>query len=108
MKRGEIYWVDIPARSPEGREISKRRPCVILSVTILNKARSTVVVVPLTSNGRTAPPIALGVASVGPMSVAVCDQIFAVDKNRVRDRQGQLSAPDLARLDECVREILGL
>ena len=107
MKRGDIHWVDIPGRVPEGREIAKTRPCVVVSMTALNKIRVTVVVVPLTSNGKAAPPVAIPMRSAGHTSVAVCDQLFAVDRRRVRDRIGSLSAADLAGLDDGLRMLLG-
>ena len=108
MNRGDIHWVEIPARTPEGREISKTRPCAIVSVAALNIARSTVVVVPLTSNGKAAPPVAIFVPSAGKNAVAVCDQLFAVDKNRVRNKASVLSPADLASLDMSLRRLLGL
>jgi mRNA interferase MazF len=108
MDRGDIYWVDIPARTPEGREITKARPCVVISVAALNKARSTIVMLPLTSNGKAAPPIALFTPSAGKNSVAVCDQLLAVDKRRMRNKAGQLSAKDLEAVDDSLRMLLGL
>jgi mRNA interferase MazF len=108
MNRGDIYWVEIPNRIPTGREIAKTRPCVIVSVAALNKARSTVVMVPLTSNNKTYPPIAIAVPSAGINSVAVCDQVFAVDKLRLSSQKGQLDQADLELLDESLRLLMGL
>lgn len=108
MNRGDIYWIDIPDRNPPGREISKTRPCVIVSVAALNAARRTVIVVPLTSNNKVYPPIAIAVPSAGMNSVAVCDQVFAVDKLRLGSRKGQLVESELELLEESLRLLLGL
>jgi mRNA interferase MazF len=108
MNRGEIYWVAIPDRIPGGREITKTRPCIVASVTALNNARRTVIVVPLTSNNKAYPPIAIAVPSAGINSIAVCDQVFAVDKARLGSRKGQINAADLELLDESLRLLLGL
>ncbi len=108
MNRGDIYWIDIPERIPSGSEIAKTRPCVVVSVAALNKARRTVIVVPLTSNNKAYPPIAIAVPSAGVNSVAVCDQVFAVDKSRLGSRKGQLATGDLEVLDESLRLLLGL
>ncbi|MFM9976323.1 MAG: type II toxin-antitoxin system PemK/MazF family toxin [Beijerinckiaceae bacterium] len=108
MDRGDIYWVDIPDRTPEGREITKSRPCIVISVPALNKARSTVVMLPLTSNAKAAPPIALFTPSAGKDSVAVCDQLLAVDKRRIRNKAGQLSQKDREAVDDSLRMLLGL
>ena len=45
VKRGEVYWVNLDPTV--GAEIKKRRPCVIVSLSVLNDQRLTVVVVPL-------------------------------------------------------------
>ena len=108
LSRGDIHWVALPARDPRGAEIEKRRPCVILSLTGANAFRKTVVVVPLTSQQRDAPPILIALVSAGGDSKAVCDQLLAVDKRRILDRMGKLSPPDMRLLEESVRKVLGL
>lgn len=106
MKRGEVWWVDLdPTR---GSEIQKTRPAVILTVDALNRARRTVVVVPLSSSATPRPPIVVSVPSAGSGSVAVCDQVRAVDKTRLVRQIGQLSAPDLLALGNGVRQVLGV
>ena len=48
MKRGEIYYANL---SPAvGSEIAKRRPVLIISNDINNRAATTVTILPLTSN----------------------------------------------------------
>jgi mRNA interferase MazF len=106
--RGEIYWVNFPKRSPRGAEIEQTRPCVVLSLTRVNEVRRTVLVVPLTSSPEPVPPIAVAVPSAGPGSVAVVDQLTAVDKGRLRRRVGALSAADLTTVEDSLRMILRL
>ena len=77
IERGEIWWVNLDPTV--GREIKKRRPCVVVSANELNRVRGTPVVVPLSSSPEAAPPIVLSVPSAGKNSVAVVDQIRAVD-----------------------------
>jgi mRNA interferase MazF len=108
VEKGDIYWVDIPARTPQGREIAKARPCIVVSVRALNIARSTVLMVPLSSNGKAYPPISIRMASAGASSVAVCDQLLAVDKARIRNLAGRLTRAELAMLDDSLRVIIGL
>ena len=108
LKRGDIHWVDFPKRDPKGSEIEKTRPCVILSLSSVNNLRRTVVVVPLTSSPEPVPPVAIAVPSAGPDSVAVCDQVTAMDKRRVKNRSGSLSARDLQAIEQSVRLVLGL
>ncbi|MEA5510274.1 type II toxin-antitoxin system PemK/MazF family toxin [Crocosphaera sp. UHCC 0190] len=48
MKRGEIYYANLdPAM---GSEMAKRRPVLIVSNDINNRAASTITILPLTSN----------------------------------------------------------
>lgn len=106
MKRGEVWWVDLaPTR---GSEIRKRRPAVIITVDALNKARRTVVVVPLSSSATPRPPIVVAVPSAGPDSTVVCDQLRAVDKSRLDCKAGDMSAADLKAIMDGLRIILGM
>ena len=89
-------------------EIQKRRPAVILTVNALNRARGTVVVVPLSTSAKPRPPIALPLSSAGADSVAVCDQLCAADKTRFGEKICDLSTHDLAALADAVKIILGL
>lgn len=106
MNRGDIYWVDL---SPtQGSEIKKIRPCVLIGATPINKARSTVVVVPLSTSGKPRPPLVIPLQCDGKGVVAVCDQIRSVDKSRLRKQVGELSTSDLASLDDSLRQVLSL
>ncbi len=106
VRRGEVWWVDLdPTR---GSEIRKTRPAVVLTADALNRARRTVVVVPLSTGPAPRPPIVIAVTSAGAGSVAVCDQVRAVDKGRLTQRAGQLAAADLRAVEDGVRVVLGL
>jgi len=106
MNRGDVYWVDL--NPTKGSEINKLRPCVIVSATPINRARRTVVVVPLSTFAKSHPPIAIAVTCLGKQVVAVCDQIRTVDKTRLTKSAGQLSSKDLHALDEGLRQVLSL
>jgi mRNA interferase MazF len=106
VRRGDVWWVDLdPAR---GSEIRKTRPAIVLTVDGLNRARRTVVVVPLSTGPQPRPPIVVAAPSAGAGSVAVCDQIRAVDKRRLAAAVGRLSAADLRAVEDGVRMILAL
>jgi len=105
-RRGSIWWVDLdPAR---GAEIRKQRPAVVLSADGLNRARRTVVVVPLSTGPAPRPPIIVATRSAGENSVAVCDQIRAVDRTRLQRLAGSLSREDLRAVEDGVRGVLAL
>jgi mRNA interferase MazF len=106
LRRGEVWWVDLdPTR---GSEIRKTRPAVVISADALNRARRTVVVVPLSTGPAPRPPIVVATPSAGEASVAVCDQLRAVDRTRLATQQGRLSAGDLRAVEDGIRAVLGL
>lgn len=106
MNRGDVYWVALdPTR---GSEINKKRPCVIISESVINKIRHTVVVVPLSSSAKARPPIVISVKCLGSSVTAVCDQIRAVDKTRLIQKADQLNNEDMQLLGESLRQILSL
>jgi len=106
MRRGEVWWVNFDPS--QGMEIQKYRPGVILTVNALNKARGTVVVVPLSSSAKPRPPLVVALPSAGGNSVAVCDQLCVADKRRFGKKIADLSNADLATLAESVKIVLGL
>lgn len=106
MNRGDVYWVDL--NPTKGSEINKQRPCVIVGATPINRARNTVIVVPLSTATRSRPPIVIYVECLGKQVVAVCDQIRTVDKSRLVKSAGKLSSKDMDALDDSLRQVLSL
>ena len=104
MKKGELYWVRLDPTL--GTEIQKTRPCVVQSIDPINKARGSMVVVPLTSRGPERLPLVVELGSA--KSYAVCDQIRAVAKQRFGKAHGQLSHDDMVKLDTNLKVVLGL
>ena len=106
IRRGEIWWVCLdPAL---GSEIRKTRPCVVVSAEQINRQRRTPIVVPLSASPDAAPPVVISVPSAGPDSVAVVDQVRAVDKTRFVRTSGRLSLEDLAAVESALKRVLEL
>jgi mRNA interferase MazF len=106
MSRGSIWWIDFdPAQGPE---IRKSQPAIVLTADGLNRIRRTIVVVPLSTGPAPRPPIIVSVPSAGMGSVAVCDQIRAVDRSRLSRGRGALSRADLRAVEAGVRAVLVL
>src|SRR5436305_3807065 len=104
VRRGDIWWVDFdPTR---GSEIRKARPAVVITADALNRARRTVVVVPLSTGPEPRPPIVIATPSAGARAVAVCDQLRAVDKARLNRASGRVSAADLRHIEDGIRRVL--
>jgi mRNA interferase MazF len=105
-ERGEIWWVALDPTL--GSEIRKTRPCVVVSVRVLNERRRTVIVVPLSSSPKASPPILIPITCDGRPAMAVSDQIRAVAKERLRNRLGVVAAEELAVLADGLRQIMQL
>jgi len=106
VRRGEVWWVNLD--TARGSEIRKALPVVVLTTEALNRARRTIVVVPLCTGPMPRPPIVVATPSAGADSVAVCDQLRAIDKARLVRRSGQLAGPDLQAIEAGVRAVLEL
>ena len=105
-ERGEIWWVALDPTL--GSETRKTRPCVVVSVRVLNERRRTVIVVPLSSSPKTSPPILIPITCDGRPTVAVTYQIRAVAKVRLRSRLGVVAEEELAVLADGLRQIMQL
>lgn len=106
VRRGEVWWVDF--EDAEGGEMRLMRPAIVVTADALNRARRTVVVVPLVSGAQPRPPLVVATPSAGTRLAAVCDQARAIDKARLTHTAGQLSAADLRAVEEGLRRVLEL
>jgi mRNA interferase MazF len=106
VKRGDVYWVDFGPAT--GGEIRKRRLGVIVSNNASNRMLNRVQVVPLTTNTERVYPCE-ALARVGGIAhKAMADQIRTVAKDRLMDRIGTLTQPDLLAVEQAIRVQLGL
>lgn len=108
MKRGEIYWLKMDSEAT-GSEIKKTRPFIVVGANPINKARKTILVVPLSRSARISPPVVVEVFALGQSVSAVCDKLRAADKSRFSvDADGKLSDDDLLLIDESLKKVLAL
>ena len=112
MNRGEIWWADFG--QPLGSEPGYRRPVLILQADSFNRSRiQTVVVVPLSTKAGLA--LAPGNMLCRPRetglkraSVANVSQLTVVDRGRLAEKVGVLSARLLTQVEDGVRQVLSL
>ena len=112
MKRGEIWWADLP--EPSGSEPGFRRPVLILQSNDFNRSRiNTVVAAAITSNTKLAMApgnVLLSRRSVnlGRESVVNVSQIVTLDKTVLSERVGRLQPVKLREVEAGVRLVLAL
>ena len=102
ISRGEVFWARLDPTV--GSEIHKTRPVVVLSINPLNRARKTVVVVPLSTS---APAIDHLNVELKGGAVARCEHIRSIDKSRLSDKIGSISVADIGKIEDGICRVLG-
>lgn len=111
VKRGEVWRADLaPTR---GSEQSGVRPVLVVQTDRANASSPHTVIVPFTTRirQRLLPSHAFVPAGDGGLtqdSVALCEQIRAVDVGRLLSRLGQLTVERMSAVDAALRAILEL
>ena len=111
-KRGEIY---LTALDPTvGQEIQKTRPALVIQNDISNRVSNVTIVAPITSTVRFPlnPVHVLLTADqntgLSVVSIALLNQVRAVDRSRLVKRLGKVDARTLEQVDEAIRISMGL
>lgn len=87
VKRFEVYLVNLDPTL--GAEIQKTRPCLVISPDEMNRYIRTVIIVPMTTKGRSYPTRVLCNFD-GKEGQIVLDQPRTVDKIRLVKRLGEM------------------
>jgi mRNA interferase MazF len=103
MKRGEVWWVDMPP--PAGR-----RPALLLSRDAAYRVRAAITVAPITRTIRNIPvEVSLDRSDGMPVRCVVnLDDITTIPKVLIKQRIASLSAEKMDRVDEAIRFALDL
>ena len=109
-KRGEVWNANF---SPtKGREQKGYRPALILSDDRLNSSPAELVIaVPITTTRRGVPwhvQINAPDGGLRETSYALCEQVRAISKGRLRGRRGVLQGPALKEVEDRLWVLLGL
>jgi mRNA interferase MazF len=103
MKRGEVWWVEMPA--PAGR-----RPAVLLSRDVAYRVRAAITVAPVTRTIRNIPvevPLDRG-DGIPVRCVVNLDDITTLPKVLIKQRIAALSPDKVQQIDEAIRFALDL
>jgi len=102
VSRFDVYLVSLDPT--QGHEISKARPCVIISPDDMNQHIGTVIVAPMTTKGRDY-PTRIPLTFQRRQGQIVLDQIRTVDKTRLVKRLGKLDANTAAKTLAVLQEM---
>jgi len=110
--RGDVVRVELnPIKGSE--QTGHARPCVIVQNDVGNRYSSTTIIVPLTdaANKEVYPHqilIPKGEGSLTKDSIAKCEQIRVISRERIKSTMGTLRPESIARLDDALKTSLGL
>lgn len=109
-KQLEIWWIDLePTR---GAETQKKRPCVIIQSSIVNRGSNTFIVAPILPNHKKWP----FAVNVIPTHLNGLDkdrhinlkQLRSVDISRFANKQGELEKRYLIEIEGALKTILNI
>ena len=109
-----MFWADLAPRS--GTEQAGRRPVIVVSHDGFNEAPRwrSAIVVPLSTSAAqarrcpTAVPLTPGSGGLTKGGVALCHQVATLDRAKLTERLGILSADAMARVEDGLRAALDL
>lgn len=105
MKKGEIYWCDLPKLNND--VIGGHRPCVIVSADTANLHSSRVIVIPFTTAKKRL-DLPCNILLDRNESVALCDQLITLSKNDVHQFIGRVVDKDMKKIHFSILVELGL
>jgi len=110
VNRGDIWIADL--NPIQGSVQSGVRPVIIFQNSIIAQYSSTIIIIPLTSNLRRADlPTCLKILAdsngLDEDSVALCHQIRAIDKSRLKNKIGSINSSTMIDLESVVLFSLG-
>ncbi len=112
MMRGEIWWADFGI--PFGSEPGFKRPVLIVQDDLFNKSKiQTIVIVPFSTNLilAEAPGNILLVKELTKLSkdsVLVVSQLYALDRQRLIEKNSKMEKRHLAEIEEGLLLVLGI
>lgn len=106
-RRGDIWWAQDTTHKREGTYLIRGdRPVVIVSSDSVNCNTRIVTVVPLARGDGAYDQVLL--TGYGAPSMALTRQVHAVDADDLTEYRGHLADVDMLRLDQALRQALGL
>lgn len=103
VKRGDIFYIDIPRDESNPHKQFGVRPCVITTNNANNKFCNSIDYVPLTSQIKkpNLPPHAVlyNTKCLHKTSMALCEQWGSVDKVFIKEKIGTVSEKDMLSIE---------
>lgn len=107
IKRGEIFYIG-SSYQEIGSEQRAGRPAIVVSNNIANEHSNVVEIVYLTTQPKSDLPTHIDIRSSAKPSIALCEQICSVSKDRVGDFIGKCTEYEMKMIDAALLISLGI
>lgn len=109
IKRGQIYWIGRSLYKPTvGCVQHAGRPGIIVSNDANNAYAYTLEVVYLTTAPKKPLPTHCEITSAERPSIALCEQVYTVSDEQIREYIGTCTDEEMAEIDRCLAISLNL
>lgn len=105
VRRFDVFLVGLDPTI--GSEIQKSRPCLIISPDEMNRYIKTVIIAPMTTQGRKY-PTRVACEFQGKQGQVVLDQIRTVDKSRLIRKLGRIDSQTEKKVLSVLHEMFSL
>ena len=108
-RRMDVWYADLPLHNDSCVQ-GGNRPVIVISNDICNEVNTVITVVPMTRQmKRLSLPTHVVVASPdGGESVVLAEQVMTIDKTRLDNRLGFVSAEDMRKIEVALMEQIGM
>jgi len=103
IRQYSVHWINLDPTV--GSEVSKTRPCVIVSPDEMNQYLRTVIIAPLSHTIKSYPTRVICNIK-GDKGAVMLDQIRTIDKARIGGLIAQLDAKEIAEIKHIINEML--
>lgn len=107
IHRGDVFWI-ADTQAAVGSEYTKTRPAVIVSNEANNRYSANLEIVWLTTANKKPLPTHVTLYSAPRVSVALCECVTTISKERLREYYCTLASEEMAHIDRAIRISLGL
>lgn len=110
VKRKEIYHINAGSTTTTGYEMWPERPAIIISNDVACEKAGFVNVIYLTTQRKNKKPLPthIPVLSGDKTAIALCEQIYAVDKSRIGFKIGEITEEEMKEIEKAVMFSLGI
>lgn len=106
--KGQIYYVSKTGINTTGSEQTAGRPAIIVSNNTGNHYSNVVEVVYLTTQCKADMPTHISISSARKPSIALCEEIVSVDKQRLGKYIGTITSEEMQQVNQAMMISLGI